>query len=237
MSIEKPSMVKKSSVVAIVWIIITLGCACLLAYFGRMMVAEELLTVGAQKMVFIELARILFPGFIAGLLMAAIIAAAMSTADSQLLVASSSFTSDIYRPIFRKNASDKEVLWVGRIIVIIVSVIAYFIATSKGSGAQAIMNMVENAWGGFGAAFGSVVILSVFWRRFTYKGAIAGVVVGAVVDVVWLLFLTAPTGVYELLPGFVASMIAAVAVTLCDRAPGKEITDIYDRAVSADYDE
>ena len=161
----------------------------------------------------------------------------MSTADSQLLVASSSFTSDIYRPVFRKNASDKEALWVGRIIVILVSVIAYFIASSKGSGAQAIMNMVENAWGGFGAAFGSVVILSVFWRRFTYKGAIAGVVVGAVVDVLWLIFLTAPTGVYELLPGFVASMIAAVVVTLCDRAPEKEVTDIFDRAVSAEFDE
>ena len=116
-------------------------------------------------------------------------AASMSTADSQLLVASSSFTSDIYKPIFRKNASDKETLWVGRIVVLVVSVIAYFIASSKGDGAQAIMEMVENAWGVFGAAFGPVVILSLFWRRFTYKGAIAGVVGGAVLDVIWLLFL------------------------------------------------
>ncbi len=237
MGIKKSSMVKKSATVAIVWVILALFAAILIAFFGRMLVGEKLLAVGAQKMVFIELARMIFPGFIAGLLMAAIIAAAMSTADSQLLVASSSFTSDIYRPVFRKNASDKELLWVGRIIVIIVSIIAYFIATSKGSGAQAIMNMVENAWGGFGSAFGSVVILSVFWRRFTYKGALAGVIVGAVVDVVWLLFLTAPTGVYELLPGFVASMIAAIAVTLLDRAPSTEVTEIYDRAVSPDFDE
>ena len=243
MGIKKSSMVKKSATVAIVWVILALLAAILIAFFGRMitnnegvLVADKLLSTGSQKMIFIELARMIFPGFIAGLLMAAIIAAAMSTADSQLLVASSSFTSDIYRPVFRKNASEKEALWVGRIVVIIVSVIAYFIASSKGSGAQAIMNMVENAWGGFGAAFGSVVILSVFWRRFTYKGAIAGVVVGAVVDVAWLLLLTKPTGVYELLPGFVASMIAAVVVTLLDKAPAEEVTDIYDRAVSADFD-
>ena len=244
MGIKKSSMVKKSATVAIVWVILALLAAILIAVFGRMitndegvLVADKLLVTGSQKMIFIELARMIFPGFIAGLLMAAIIAAAMSTADSQLLVASSSFTSDIYRPVFRKNASEKEALWVGRVVVIIVSVIAYFIASSKGSGAQAIMNMVENAWGGFGAAFGSVVILSVFWRRFTYKGAIAGVVVGAVVDVAWLLFLTAPTGVYELLPGFIASMIASVVVTLLDKAPEKNVTDIFDRAVSTDYDE
>ena len=107
MSIEKPSMVKRSAVLAIIWIVITLGCACLIAYFGRMMLAEELLTVGAQKMVFIELARRLFPAFLAGILLAAIMAASMSTADSQLLVASSSFTSDIYKPIIRKDAGEK----------------------------------------------------------------------------------------------------------------------------------
>ena len=237
MGIKKSSMVKKSATVAIVWVILALLAAILIAFFGRMLVGEKLLVAGAQKMIFIELARMIFPGFIAGLLMAAIIAAAMSTADSQLLVASSSFTSDIYRPVFRKNASEKEALWIGRLVVIIVSVIAYFIASSKGSGAQAIMNMVENAWGGFGSAFGSVVILSVFWRRFTYKGALAGVITGAVVDVAWLIFLTKPTGVYELLPGFVASMIAAIAVTLLDRKPEAEITDIFDRATSADFDE
>ena len=124
------------------------------------MIAEELLTVGAQKMVFIELARKLFPAFLAGILMAAIMAASMSTADSQLLVASSSFTSDIYKPVIKKNASEKEVLWVGRLVVLAVAVIAFFIASSKGEGAQAIMNMVENAWAGFGSAFGPVILLS-----------------------------------------------------------------------------
>ena len=232
MSIEKPSMVKKSATVAIIWVICALGCACLIAYFGRMFLAEELLTVGAQKMVFITFARKLFPSFIAGVLMAAIIAASMSTADSQLLVASSSFTSDIYQPILRKKASEKELLWVGRLVVVIVAVIAFFIASSKGSGAQAIMNLVENAWAGFGSSFGPVILLSLFWRRFTYKGAIAGVLGGAIVDVLWLNFLSASTGIYELFPGFIAGLICSFIVTLIDKAPSKEITDLFDRAMS-----
>ncbi len=234
MSIEKPSMVKKSATLAIVWVIVTLGCACLIAYFGRMLLAEDLLSDGSQKMVFIEFARWLFPSFLAGVLMAAIIAASMSTADSQLLVASSSFTSDIYKPILRKEASEKEVLWVGRIVVVIVAVIAFFIASSKGEGAQAIMNLVENAWAGFGSSFGPVILLSLFWRRFTYKGAIAGVLGGAIVDVLWLTFLSASTGVYELFPGFITGFICAVVVTLIDKEPDAKVTALFDRALAED---
>ncbi len=237
MSIEKASMVKKSATVAIIWVVLSLGSVCLISYFGRMLVADELLPAGMQKMVFITLARKLFPAFIAGVLLAAIMAASMSTADSQLLVASSSFTSDIYRPIFRKNASDREILWIGRLVVLVVSVVAFLIASSKGEGAQAIMNMVENAWGGFGSAFGPVVILSLFWRRLTYKGAIAGVVGGALVDVLWYIFLSGSTGVYELLPGFAAGMLITVVATLLDKAPEKEVTDIFDRATAASADD
>ena len=232
MAIKKPSMVKKSAIVAITWVVLALTAVIFIAVFGRILIGEELLLGGNQSLVFVTLARNLFPAAIAGILLSAIIAASMSTADSQLLVASSSFTSDIYKPVIRKNASDKEVLWVGRGVVLIVAVIAYFIASSKAEGAQAIMNLVENAWAGFGSAFGSVVILSVFWRRFTYKGALAGVIAGAVTDILWLLFLSKPTGIYELLPGFIVSMIAAVIVTLCDKAPAKEITDIFDTATA-----
>ena len=232
MSIEKPSMVKKSATMAIIWVVVTLGCACLIAYFGRMLIAEELLTTGSQKMVFIAFARLLFPTFLAGILMAAIIAASMSTADSQLLVASSSFTSDIYKPIIRKEASEKEILWVGRIVVVIVAIIAFFIANSKGAGAQAIMNLVENAWAGFGSSFGPVILLSLFWRRFTYKGAIAGVIGGALVDVLWYNLLSASTGIYELFPGFLAGFICAVIVTLIDKEPDENVTALFDKAMS-----
>ena len=237
MSIEKPSMIKKSATVAIIWVVLSLGATCLIAYLGRMLLAEELLVSGAQSNIFIAFARMLFPGVIAGALLAAIIAASMPTADSQLLVASSSFTSDIYKPMFRKNAGDKEILWVGRAVVMVVAVIAYFIASIKGAGAQAIMDMVGNAWGGFGSSFGPVILLSLFWRRFTSKGAIAGIIGGATVDVLWYLFLASSTGVYELLPGFVAGMFCAVVVTLLDKKPSKEVLDIYDRAAAEDIDD
>lgn len=237
MSIEKPSMVKKSATVAIIWVVLSLVSACAIAYLGRILLADELLPSGMQKTVFIAMARKYFPAAIAGILMAAIIAATMSTADSQLLVASSSFTSDIYRPIIRKNAGDKEILWVGRAVVLLVAIIAYLIASAKGAGAQAIMNMVENAWGGFGSAFGPVVLLSLFWRRFTYKGAIAGVIGGALTDVLWYAYLSGPTGIYELLPGFLVGLVCAVVVTLLDKTPSEEVLDIFDRATAPGNDD
>lgn len=240
MSIEKPEMVKKSSVVAIVWVLLALSAAIGISYFGRIINinfkdTEEIFSTyilenGLQETVFIQLARTLFPSFIAGLLLAAIIAASMSTADSQLLVASSSFTSDIYKPIFRKNASEKEILRVGRIVVLAVSAIAFFIASSKGSGAKAIMSLVSNAWALFGSAFGPVVLLSLFWRRFTYKGAVAGIVGGAVVDLLWYIYLSASTGIYEIIPGFAAGLVLAVVVSLIDEKPSEEICAIYDKA-------
>ena len=237
MSIKKSSMVKKSATVAIVWVVIALSAAVGIAILGRAYIAGELLPDGNQKLVFVALARDLFPGFIAGILLAAIIAASMSTADSQLLVASSSFTSDIYKPVFRKKASDKEVVWVGRIAILVVAVVAYFIASAKGSGAQAIMDMVENAWGGFGASFGPAIILSLFWKRMTYKGAVAGITVGALADISWLIWLSESTGVYELLPGFIAGGVACVIVSLIDKKPSDDIVALFDRATDKAIDD
>ena len=237
MSIKKPSMVKKSATVAIIWVILSLGSAIAIAILGRAIYGSELIEAGMQERIFIRFATDLFPAFVAGLLLSAIVAAAMSTADSQLLVASSSFTSDIYKPVFRKNASDKEVLWVGRIVVIVVAVVAFFIANSRGKGANAIMSMVDNAWGGFGSAFGPVILLSLFWKRTTYKGAIAGVLGGAVVDVLWRIFLSASTGVYEIVPGFICGLICCVVVTLIDKAPSDEVIAIYEKATAKGFDE
>ena len=196
--------------------------------------------------IFIVLAQEIFPPVIAGLLLAAIVAAAMSTADSQLLVASSSFTSDLYKPLFRKNkASEKETLWVGRIVVLVVSAVAFWIASSGASWASNIMAMVENAWGLFGAAFGPVVILSLFWRRMNYAGACAGIITGALVDIGWLLCFTntitdaliAPTGVYEILPGFIAGALATVVVSLATKAPSAEVDAIYANATNPDLED
>ena len=132
MGIKNSKMIKTSATVAISWVVLTLGAAIALAYFGRMVYGAELLVDGNQKLIFIKAVRDLFPAFIAGILLSAIIAAAMSTADSQLLVASSSFTSDIYKPVIRKKASDKEMLWVGRGVVMVIAVAAYFIASNGG---------------------------------------------------------------------------------------------------------
>ena len=251
MAIEKPSMVKKSATVAIIWVVLSLAATIVIAYLGRMFIytngtdlSEVLLREGKQSLIFVELARDVFPAFISGLLLAAIIAASMSTADSQLLVAASSFASDLYKPIVRKNASNKEMLWVSRAIVIVISVVAFFIASSKGKAAQAIMDLVSNAWGIFGAAFGPAVLLSLFWKRFTYKGAVAGIIVGALVDMLWLWLpvadgasLTAITGIYEIIPGFVIGAIAAVVVTLIDKAPSKEVEEIFAKATDNSIDD
>ncbi len=251
MAIEKPSMVKKSATVAIIWVVLSLAATIVIAYFGRMFVyddgvdlSKELLANGQQALVFVRLAKYVFPAFIAGLLLAAIIAASMSTADSQLLVAASSFTSDLYRPIIRKNASNKETLWVSRIVVLLISVVAFFIASSKGKAAQAIMDLVSNAWGIFGAAFGPAVLLSLFWKRYTYKGAVAGIIVGAVVDMFWLwapvangATLTSATGIYEIIPGFIIGALVSVVVTLLDKKPSQEVLAIYESATDNSIDD
>ena len=241
MAIEKPSMVKKSATVAIIWVVLSLAATIVIAYLGRMFVysngtdlSEVLLAQGKQSLIFVELARDVFPAFVAS----------MSTADSQLLVAASSFSSDLYKPLVRKNASNKEMLWVSRAIVMVIAVIAFFIASSKGKAAQAIMDLVSNAWGIFGAAFGPAVLLSLFWKRFTYKGAVAGIVVGALVDMLWLwlpvsdgLALTAVTGIYEIIPGFIIGAVAAVVVTLLDKKPSAEVEAIFARATDNSIDD
>lgn len=237
MSIKKASLIKKSATVAIIWVILSLGAAIFIAYFGRVL-HPELIAAGTQETIFIVLVRELFPAFVAGILLSAILAAAMSTADSQLLVASSSFTSDIYKPVMRKNASEKEILWVGRIVVIVLAIVAYFIASNPNAGS--IMGLVENAWAGFGAAFGPVIILSLFWKRFTYKGAIAGIIGGGSTVIVWIaLGLSAAdkTGVYELLPGFIVCLVLAVVVSLIDKAPSAEVMEIFEKATSKTAEE
>ncbi len=226
MSIRSDKDLKKSRVIGIGWTTLILGFGVLAGAAGRMLLGN----LDDSSIVFILMVRKLFPSIISGILLSAILAAAMSSADSQLLSASSAFSSDIYKPIFRKNAGDKEMLWAGRLIVIIIAVVAVIIASSPNSGT--VMSLVEYAWGLFGAAFGPVIMLSLFWKRFNFAGAAAGIALGGLTDILWAMFLS-KTGIYEIVPASIVSIIAAVAVTLMTKEPSKDIKELFDKAISS----
>lgn len=232
MSIRSQKELKKSAKIGIAWTVIIVVFAAVIGIVGRLFIGFNE-TVSANELVFIEMVRKIFPPIISGVLLSAILAASMSTADSQLLAASSALASDVYKPVIKKNkATDKELLWVGRFVVLAVAVVALIIAANPAS--ASIMGLVSNAWGVFGAAFGPTILLSLFWKRFNFKGAVAGILAGALVDIGWLAFL-ADLGIYEILPGFVAGIIAAVVVTLLTEKPSKEVEELFDKAVA--YDE
>ena len=226
MAVRSDKDIRKSGRIGITWTALILGFAVASALIGRMYLGE----ISDSSTVFIQMVRRIFPPVISGILLSAILAASMSTADSQLLSSASAFASDVYKPIIRKNkASDKEMLWTGRIVVLVISIAALLIASNPASGT--IMSLVSNAWGVFGAAFGPVILLSLFWRRLTFGGAVAGIVAGAAVDILWLAFLSS-IGLYEIIPGFLCGLLAAVAISLLSKAPGKDVTALFDRVSS-----
>lgn len=227
MSVKSQKDLRKSSVIGISWTVIILIMSVAAGAVGRMFMGE----IADSSTVFIQMTRRIFPAVISGILLSAILAASMSTADSQLLASASAFASDVYKPIFRKQASDREMLWAGRLVVVVIAVIALLIASNPNSGT--IMGLVSNAWGVFGAAFGPTILLSLFWRRLTFGGAVAGIVCGAAVDILWLAFLSG-TGVYEIIPGFIVGLIAAVAVSLMSPAPGRDVEALFDRAAASE---
>lgn len=197
------------------WMAISLIGAVSLGIFGRAYAVRNGMDVQDPETIFIILADLLFHPLITGFLYAALLAAVMSTISSQLLVASSSLTEDFYRLFLRKEASEKETVGVGRISVILVGLVAAVIASDPNS---QVLGLVSNAWAGFGSAFGPVIILSLMWSRTNGAGAIAGMVVGALTVMIWIAlgwnasFMGGP-GVYEIIPGFIASFIAILAVS------------------------
>ncbi len=227
MSIRSAKDCKRSAVIGSSWTTLILLFSVITGlvgfrYFGGSLENNEL--------VFIQLVRSLFPALLSGILLSAILAASMSTADSQLLASASAFASDVYQPVFRKGKADnKEMLWVGRVVVLIISVIALLIALLDKK--NSIMSLVSNAWGIFGAAFGPAIILSLYWRRFNFPGAIAAIAVGAAADLIWLYGIKPSIGLYELLPAFILSLIAGAVVTMITKAPGKQVTDLFDKAM------
>ncbi|MGI6020332.1 MAG: sodium/proline symporter PutP [Lachnospiraceae bacterium] len=227
MSIRSNKDLKKSSKIGITWTFLILLFAVGSAIVGHLLLGS----IDDSSTVFIQMVRKIFPALISGVLLSAILAASMSTADSQLLASASAFASDVYKPVIRKDkASDKEMLWAGRIVVLIIAIIAVLIASNPNSGT--IMGLVENAWGVFGAAFGPSILLSLFWKRFNFPGAVAGILAGALCDILWLVLLKPSVGLYEIIPGFIIGLIAAVIVTLCTKAPSKEVEELYERSVN-----
>lgn len=226
MSIKSEKEMKKSRVIGSAWTTLILVMASVVGLVGHQFLGTAM--VDSKSMVFATMVDKIFPALIAGILLSAILAASMSTADSQLLASSSAFASDVYKPVFRKNASDKEMLWTGRGIVAFIAVVALIIAMNPATGG--IMELVECAWAAFGAAFGPVILLSLYWKRLTFKGTAAGIVTGFVVDALWYAFLTGPTGLYEIIPGFIACLVVAVVVSLLDKEPSKEVMELFESA-------
>lgn len=225
MSIESDRSLHKSAKIGITWNFLILIFSVAAGVIGRVFLGE----IEDSSVVFILMVRTIFPAVISGILLSAILSAAMSTADSQLLVSASAFAADVYKPVFRRNASDREMLWTGRIVVMAISLIAVLIASDPGSGS--IMDLVSNAWGVFGAAFGPVILLSLFWRRFSFRGAIAGIVTGAATDILWLAFFSG-TGLYEIIPGFAAGALAAVLGTQLGGGASAEVEALFDKAAA-----
>nr|WP_193557036.1 sodium/proline symporter PutP [Salicibibacter halophilus] len=184
--------------------------------------------------VFIMFSQVLFNPWVAGILLAAILSAIMSTIDSQLLVSSSALAEDIYKGLFRPHASQKEVVWIGRFGVLIIALIATFLAMDPES---TVLELVEYAWAGFGAAFGPVMLFSVFWRRMTAWGAISGIVTGGLTVILWNFFEGGLFDLYEIVPGFVLGSLAIILVSLLNQRPGDDILEEFDFVENAVYDE
>lgn len=214
MACKDKRTIKPATVIALVWVVITMAAAIVIGICGSVYLGPGL---ADSEQVFMEVVKKLFPPIVAGIMLSAILAAIMSTADSQLLVASTSFSSDIYKRLINKNASDKQVLFVSKITVLVVAVIAFVIALDQNS---TVFTVVSYAWAGLGASFGPIIFLSLYNKNVTSKGAVAGIVTGAVVTILFK-YVLAPLGgfwsIYEIIPGFVLSLIAVLLFSKLDK--------------------
>ena len=233
MAIRKEGELKTSRRIAMVWVVISLIAAVFIGIIG----AAAIKGITDSETIFIELAKKLGGSsfitlFIAGVILAGILAATISTSDSQLLVASSSISQNFYKGLINKNASDKLVMLVSRGTVVVIAIISIFIAWNPDSN---IFKIVSFAWAGFGASFGPVILFSLFWKRTTLSGAVAGMITGGISIFVWKFLIAANVSflnIYELLPAFIIASIAIVIVSLIDKEPSEEIQAEFELAAS-----
>ncbi len=232
MAIRHEDELKRSRRIATVWVLISLFIAVFIGLVGRTLYPTALTTSSEAENVFILLATNLLPPLIAGFVMAGILAATISSSDSYLLIAASAFAKNIYQGLFRRKASDREVLNVSRLTLLLIAVVAIIIALDENS---VIFTIVSFAWAGFGATFGPLMLFSLFWKRTTREGAVAGMIGGAGMVFVWNLLIRPLGGmwdIYELLPAFVFSCICIVAVSLLTPEPSEEIKREFEEVQS-----
>nr|WP_113866081.1 sodium/proline symporter PutP [Brenneria salicis]NMN90134.1 sodium/proline symporter [Brenneria salicis ATCC 15712 = DSM 30166]RBP63246.1 sodium/proline symporter [Brenneria salicis ATCC 15712 = DSM 30166]RLM30860.1 sodium/proline symporter [Brenneria salicis ATCC 15712 = DSM 30166] len=215
--------------ISMTWMILCLAGAVTVGFFGIAYFSNHPEQAGnvAQnsERVFIELSMLLFNPWIAGVLLSAILAAVMSTLSCQLLVCSSAITEDLYRPFFRKRATQRELVWVGRAMVLLVAAIAIILSANP---ENRVLGLVSYAWAGFGAAFGPVILISLLWPRMTRNGALLGMIVGAATVLIWKQYNW--LGLYEIIPGFLFSCLTIFIVSLMGRPPSQAITERFHKA-------
>ncbi|PAF52333.1 sodium/proline symporter PutP [Helicobacter sp. 13S00477-4] len=211
MSIRSTKEIPLATTIGISWMVISLIGACTMGFLGIAYIVKFDVSLNDPEKIFIVMSQLLFNPWVAGILLSAILAAIMSTASSQLLVSSSTIAEDFYRKIFNQKASPKFVMTVSRIAVLLVACVAFFISTDKNA---SVLHIVAYAWAGFGASFGSVIILSLFWSRMTRLGAISGMIVGAITVVLYKNFGNQFFQIYEIIPGFLLASIVILIVSL-----------------------
>ncbi len=223
MAIRREDELKRSRRIAMIWVVISLAVAVCIGLIGRVLYPTVHLTSSSAENIFITLATSSLPPILAGFVMAGILAATISSSDSYLLIAASAFAKNIYQGVCRKKATDKQVMLVSRITLLVIAVIALLFALDENS---VIFKIVSFAWAGFGATFGPLMIFSLFWKRINRAGAIAGMVGGAAMVFIWKLLISQLGGafaIYELLPAFLFSALCIVVVSLLTAPPSSEV--------------
>ncbi len=222
MAIRSSKEIKQATHIAMTWVILSLAAAVAVGMVGRVYLSTPLEGT-ATETVFLVMTNELFPPIAAGLILSAVLAAIMSTASSQLLVAASAFAQDVYRTLLHKNAEQTELVWISRASVLVIASLAILLGLNPNS---FILDMVSYAWAGFGAAFGPAILMSLFWKRTTRNGVLAGIIVGGITVLVWKQL--ALFGLYEIVPGFFFSLAAIYLVSKLDKAPEASIQETFE---------
>ncbi|MDZ5474606.1 sodium/proline symporter PutP [Bacillus sp. 31A1R] len=245
MAIKTTEEIPKARWYGMSWMTVSIVGAILVGLVGIPFFVDNPLIAGdvdQSEKVFIYFADVLFNPWVSGILLAAILSAIMSTIDSQLLVSSSALAEDFYKALFRKNASDKELVWIGRAGVVLIAIIAVILAYSgnPANGGSSILDLVSYAWAGFGAAFGPVIIMSLYWKRMNRNGALAGMITGAITVVLWSQLTKVgiiPFELYEIVPGFFLALLAIIVFSLMGNSPKERIKVEFEEAIKNDLDQ